>query len=79
MRESQEPVEGGETQPPGPPPPRSVDSSAVISYLVGGVLLYGGAGWLLDRWLGTRGFVGAGIVFGAAAGVWVIWLRYGRD
>ena len=76
MQESQEPAEGGETQ---PGPPRSVDSSAVISYLVGGVLLYGGAGWLLDRWLGTRGFVGAGIVFGAAAGVWVIWLRYGRD
>ena len=64
---------------PEPPPARDVDPYAVISYLLGGVILYGGIGWLLDWWLGTRGFVGLGIVLGAAAGVWLVWLRYSRS
>ena len=57
---------------------RPVDPYAVISYLIGGVAFYGAIGWLIDRWLDTRGFVGGGIVLGAAAGVWLVWLRYGR-
>jgi len=60
-------------------PMREVDAYAVISYLLAGVILYGGIGWLLDWWLGTRGFVAAGIVLGAAAGVWLVWLRYSRS
>ena len=64
---------------PQPPPFREVDAYAVLSYLLGGVVLYGGLGWLLDWWLGTRAFVGGGIALGAAAGVWVVWLRYGRS
>ena len=66
--------------PPEPPEPpfRAVDPWAVVSYLLGGVILYGGIGWLVDLWLGTRGFVGAGIVLGAAAAVWLVWLRYGK-
>jgi len=68
-----EPGEGTE------PPMREVDAYAIISYLLAGVILYGGLGWLLDWWLGTRGFVAAGIVLGAAAGVWVVWLRYSRS
>lgn len=63
---------------PDPPPMREVDAWAVISYLLSGVILYGGIGWLLDRWLGTTGFVAGGIVVGAAAGVWLVWLRYSR-
>ena len=68
--------------PPGEatePPMREVDAYAVISYLLAGVILYGGIGWLLDWWLGTRGFVAVGIVLGAAAGVWLVWLRYSRS
>jgi len=56
-----------------------VDPYAVLSHLLAGVVLYGGIGWLLDWWLGTRGFVAAGLVLGAAAGVWAVWLRYGRS
>lgn len=59
-------------------PVREVDAWAVVSYLLGGVILYGGVGWLIDLWLGTRGFVAVGIVGGAAAGVAIVWLRYGR-
>ena len=75
--------DGVNREPPGAapehPPARDVDPYAVISYLLGGVILYGGIGWLLDWWLGTSGFVGGGIVLGAAAGVWLVWLRYSRS
>lgn len=64
--------------PSEPPPMREVDAWAVISYLLAGVIFYGGIGWLVDQWLGTRGFVGAGIVLGAAGGIWLIWLRYSK-
>jgi F0F1-type ATP synthase assembly protein I len=59
-------------------PVRHVDPWAVVSYLLAGVILYGGIGWLVDLWLGTRAFVGVGIVVGAAAGVWLVWLRYSK-
>jgi len=65
-------------QPPPERPFREVDAWAVVSHLLAGVILYGGLGWLLDQWLGTRGFVGAGIVLGAGAGVWLVWLRYSK-
>jgi ATP synthase protein I len=69
--------------PPGeasePLPVKAVDPYAVISYLLTGVIFYGGIGWLLDWWLGTRGFVAGGIVVGAAAGVSLVWLRYSRQ
>lgn len=57
---------------------REVDAWAVISYLLGGVILYGGLGWLVDLWLGTRGFVAVGIVLGAAGGIVLVWLRYSK-
>lgn len=65
-------------RPPEDRPFREVDAWAVVSHLLAGVILYGGAGWLLDEWLGTRGFVAGGIVLGAAAGVWLVWLRYSK-
>ena len=68
-----------EKRPPEDPQIREVDAWAVVSHLLAGVILYGGIGWLLDEWLGTRGFVGVGIVLGAGAGVWLVWLRYGRS
>jgi F0F1-type ATP synthase assembly protein I len=50
----------------------------VLSYLIGGILLYGGLGWLGDHYLGTRFLVPIGIVLGAAGGCYVIIRRYGR-
>ena len=55
-----------------------MDGWAALSYVITGVLFYGAIGWLVDAWLGTRGFVGAGIVVGAAAGVGLVWLRYSK-
>ena len=50
----------------------------VLSYLISGPLLYGGLGWLLDRWLGTQVFVPVGIVAGMALSFYLIVLRYVR-
>ena len=47
--------------------------------LPAGVLLYGGAGWLLDRWLGWEWLTPVGVVVGLAAALTSIWFRYGVD
>lgn len=50
----------------------------VLAYLLTGPLLYGGLGWLADRWLGTEPiFVLVGIVGGMALALYVVWVRYG--
>ena len=48
-----------------------------VAYLISGPLVYGGIGYLLDRWLGTTWIVGVGIVGGMALSLYLIWFRYG--
>lgn len=48
-----------------------------FAYLLSGPLVYGGAGWLLDRWLGTSFLLPLGIVGGMALSLYLIWFRYG--
>ena len=49
-----------------------------VSYLIGGILVWGGVGWLLDRWLHTGGITTAiGAVIGAAGGVYLVARRLG--
>lgn len=50
----------------------------VLSYLLSGPLFYGFLGWLLDRWVGTSFWMVLGIVFGMAAGVYMVVRRYGQ-
>ena len=67
--------------PPGSTPPENPVGEAaawtVLSYLITGPLLYGGLGWLLDRWLGTQFLVAVGIVGGMALSLYVVYVRYG--
>jgi ATP synthase protein I len=49
----------------------------VLSYLIGGVALYGFLGWLGDRFLGTGFLLPTGIVLGAGLGCYVIIRRFG--
>ena len=49
----------------------------VLSYLIGGVLVYGLLGWLGDHFFGTSFLLPMGIVLGAALGVYVIIRRFG--
>lgn len=50
----------------------------VLSYLIAGVLFYGGLGWLGDHYLGTQFLLPVGIVLGAAGGCYIIIRRYGQ-
>ncbi|MFZ1410783.1 MAG: hypothetical protein WAS07_04965 [Micropruina sp.] len=50
----------------------------IISYLVAGLLVYGGIGWLLDYFFRTTFVFPLGIIVGAAAGVYMVIMRYGR-
>jgi ATP synthase protein I len=51
----------------------------VIATLVAGIGLWGGLGYLADRLLGLRGvFFAVGIVLGAAGGIYIVYLRYGK-
>jgi F0F1-type ATP synthase assembly protein I len=50
----------------------------VLSYLISGVMFYGGLGWLGDHFLGTGFLLPVGIIAGAAFGVYVIIRRFGQ-
>jgi F0F1-type ATP synthase assembly protein I len=52
----------------------------ITAYLLSGLLVYGGIGFLLD-WLAGTGkvFTAVGMVGGAALGIYLIYRKYGRD
>ena len=53
---------------------------AITSELIGAMLTLGGLGFLLDLVLGTdRIFAGIGVVLGGGVGVYLVWLRHGRE
>ena len=39
--------------------------------------VWGGAGWLLDRWLDTKVFVPVGIILGMAVAIYLVVVKYG--
>ena len=52
---------------------------AITSTMIGGIATLGMLGYLVDRLLGIEHvFLPIGFVLGGAAGVYIIWLRYGR-
>jgi len=53
---------------------------SITGTLLAGILVWGGIGFLLDRWLGLRWlFLPIGMVIGAGASIYVVYVRYGRD
>jgi F0F1-type ATP synthase assembly protein I len=52
---------------------------SIVGYLLSGLLFWGGVGWALDKWLGTDYLVLAGLILGAGAALYLVWLRFGRD
>ncbi len=53
---------------------------SIIGTLLAGVLVWGGIGYLLDRWTGLSGlFTAIGAVVGAAGAFYLIYMRYGRN
>jgi ATP synthase protein I len=61
-----------------PNPPDTGMGMTALTYLLAGMLVWGGIGWLVDHWVGTRGiFAGIGAVVGAGSGVYLIVRRLG--
>jgi F0F1-type ATP synthase assembly protein I len=48
--------------------------------LLAGILVWGGVGYLVDRLVGLRWlFLPIGMLLGAGASIYLVYLRYGRD
>lgn len=54
------------------------DAWGIVSYLLSGLIFWGGAGWLVGLWVNSRVPVGIGIVFGTVSALYLVWVRYGR-
>ena len=52
---------------------------SIVGHLLSGLIIWGGIGWGLDRWLGSTYLVLAGMLLGAGASIYLVWLRFGRD
>lgn len=67
--------------PTKPNPIVSADAmgSTVLAHLITGPVLFGGLGWLVDRWVGVTAFVAVGIILGMGLSLYIIWLRYGTS
>lgn len=72
---------GTTTPPEGTQPPRSGstdDGMVALSYILAGLILYGGLGWLGDHYLHTKWLLPVGIILGLATSTYIIIKRYGR-
>ena len=64
-----------------PPPQRggsTDDGMVALSYILAGLILYGGLGWLGDHYLNTKWLLPVGLIAGLASSTYVIIKRYGR-
>jgi F0F1-type ATP synthase assembly protein I len=53
---------------------------AVTGTLVAGIGVWGGLGYLADRLFGFRWlFLPIGMIIGVAAGIYLVYVRYGRE
>jgi len=51
----------------------------IFGYLLSGLLFWGGAGWALDKWLGTTYCTLIGLLVGMGGAIYLVWLRFGRE
>ncbi|WP_230984822.1 AtpZ/AtpI family protein [Microbispora oryzae] len=51
---------------------------SVPSYILSGILVWGGAGWLLSRWTGVYAFIPIGVILGVGLAVYLVYVKYGR-
>jgi ATP synthase protein I len=52
---------------------------SIVGYQISGILVYGGLGWLLDRWLDTSFLTPIGVLGGLAAGLYLSFVRINRS
>ena len=49
----------------------------VTGTLLSGMAVWGGVGWLIDRWLDIRVFFPIGVILGVGVAVYVVVVKYG--
>jgi F0F1-type ATP synthase assembly protein I len=62
-----------------PVQPREGTGWSIVSYLIGGMLLYGGIGWLIGRWTHIEALTGVGIIIGIGLSLALIIFRFTRQ
>ena len=70
---------GARPRPAGPArQPSGADTGwAVTGTLISGMAVWGGVGWLLDRWLDIVVFFPVGVIFGMAVAIYLVVKRFG--
>ncbi len=63
----------------GAPRAREADGWAIMSYMIAGMVLYGGIGWLVGRWTGISVFFPVGMILGIAFSIVLIIYRVTRS
>jgi ATP synthase protein I len=60
------------------PRPRAGAGWTIVSYLIGGMILYGGIGWLVGRWTGLAALFPVGMLLGLALALILVIFRFVR-
>jgi F0F1-type ATP synthase assembly protein I len=58
---------------------READGWAIMCYMISGMVLYGGIGWLVGRWTGISVLFPVGMIVGLALGIALIIYRVTRS
>lgn len=58
--------------------PSGGDPWTIMASLLSGMIVWGGAGWWLDRHFGTRYWTLIGLLVGTSAAFYLVWIRLGR-
>ena len=70
----------GSGKPPQEPPRlQERDGWRILSYLLGGMILYGGIGWLIGRWTGISVLFPIGMLLGLGLAIAMIIFRFTRS
>ena len=51
---------------------------SVPGYLLSGMAIWGGIGWLLSEWSGWDLFKPIGLIMGAGLAIYLVYVKYGR-
>jgi F0F1-type ATP synthase assembly protein I len=49
----------------------------ITGTMLSGIIVWGGVGWLLDRWLETRFFILVGTLLGLTVAIYLVVVKYG--
>ena len=58
--------------------PNAGQGYVAISYLIGGMVVWGGIGWLIDLWLDTTFVKAIGVLVGLATSIYLVVVKYGN-